>query len=346
MWWWLSWAAAQSLVSAGASHSCALSEGQVLCWGGATVAQLKGDGSPRKQPTRIEGLPAAVSVSAGGRGESCAVAADGAVWCWGLDEPPQRVPDVVDAVSVSVGGAHACAQTRAGAVRCWGSDRSGQLGGAAPGAVLEGLPTVREVRAGEQHTCAAAASGAVWCWGGNAQGQLGRLPLAEQLAPAPVAFLQDATSIGAGGFHSCAVRQGGEVLCWGDNLSGQLGDGSRRPSAEVVAPRGVSGARALGLGFAHSCAVLRDGAVSCWGASDRGQIGLATNEDQLLPGRVPGLSSVVQVSGGQQHSCVVAEGTVWCMGSNTTSQLGDGGRERRHEPRPVAYSLSTGDVPK
>jgi len=341
--WWITLSMAAT-VSAGQSHTCSLQApgAPVHCWGGATVEQLRsGDGSPRKVPQVVAGLPAAVDVSAGGRGKTCAVSTDREVWCWELGERPVRVQAAPsDAVDVEVGGAHACALTSSGAVHCWGDDARDQLGGGAP---VPGLPPVRALSAGEQHTCAVAATGEVWCWGGNAQGQLGRDETSATLPPGPVVFLQDAVGIAAGGFHSCAVRRGGEVVCWGDNLNGQLGDGSRTRSSVVVAPRAVEGVVQLAAGFGHTCAVTRSGALWCWGASDRGQLGTPSKQDQLLPAAVRGVSGATAVGAGQQHTCVVVGGEVHCMGANLTSQLGDGGTERRHELRPVAQP-SSGDV--
>src|SRR5206468_820165 len=92
--------------------------------------------------------------------------------------------------AVSVGWNHACAVALDGAVWCWGDNRMGQTGGpifagpsyqdgrcrdeACPPPTRVDAGVVAELLApGLFHTCVAAHSGAPSCWGWNLQGQLG-----------------------------------------------------------------------------------------------------------------------------------------------------------------------------
>lgn len=72
-------------ISAGTHHSCAVTTaGALWCWGGNLSGQL-GDGSTvgRLAPTPVSGLSSGVTAVAAGVSHSCAIAAGGAMLCWG-----------------------------------------------------------------------------------------------------------------------------------------------------------------------------------------------------------------------------------------------------------------------
>jgi alpha-tubulin suppressor-like RCC1 family protein len=244
-------------ITAGALHTCALTEaGAVQCWGLNSSGQL-GDNSTSQRAT-----PAAVS------GLSSAVAA------------------------VAAGGSHTCALSTAGGVACWGSNAFGQLGDgsttsrAAPVAIFGN--GVAAIAAGGSHTCALTASGAVLCWGSNKVGQLGDTTITDRLVPTPVAGLGAAvTAIAAGESHTCALTTAGAVKCWGENFYGQLGDNSTSVRLAPVAVSGLaSGASLLAAGSAHSCSFAEEDGVRCWGNNAFGQLGDTTTTQRQVPARV------------------------------------------------------------
>lgn len=135
---------AVSRVTAGATHACALRGGEIHCWGKNERGQL-GLGSFADQP-----LPArvilpkdvlAVDVAAG-TNDTCAIASNGDVYCWGanessqlgteagVDQPtPRRVEGIAEeVVALGVMERSVCALQRSGAVTCWGDNLLGQLG--------------------------------------------------------------------------------------------------------------------------------------------------------------------------------------------------------------------------
>ncbi|WP_236995098.1 protein kinase domain-containing protein [Gordonia phthalatica] len=92
-----------------------------------------------------------------------------------------------------------------------------------------------------------------------------------------------------------------------------------------------------------SCAV-KDALLYCWGNNDAGQIGDGSTSQQNTPVKVPGLKDVTAVSIGAYKAksdkylattCAVAEGDVYCWGSNYYSQTGDGAESERHVPAKV-----------
>lgn len=132
-----------SEISAGDSHTCALtSAGDAYCWGNNASGQL-GDGSLTTRSTPV-------AVSAGG----------------------------VTFASIHAGGSHTCARTTADVAYCWGENADGQLGTGTtvqrrlPG-IVTGGHTFNHLTAGRDHTCGIDAAGRAHCWGRIGFGKLG-----------------------------------------------------------------------------------------------------------------------------------------------------------------------------
>ena len=248
------------------------------------------------------------------------------------------------ATAVAVGENHACAVTVGGAAFCWGGNGAGELGNNKVGSTyllplpVSGLSSgVTAIAAGQHLTCAVVTDGAVKCWGANDQGQLGNATTTDSAIPVAVSGLvAGVTAIAAGREHACAIAAGGAVTCWGDNSTGQLGNGSNAGSDTPVAVTGLaSGAKAISAGGDYACAVTSTGSVMCWGDNTFGQLGNNTSSSSTTPVSVVGLpSSVVAVSTGPSfsvatypgaHACALTvTGSVFCWGSNTFGELGDG----------------------
>ncbi len=133
-----------STVATGAGHACALHRGRVDCWGDNDHGQLGTGGKAEEVLPAPVALPSdvyAVAVAAGAR-NSCIIASDGVVYCWGAnrsgqlgtpvgtDRPlPVRIGELHEpAVSVGVMDNAICALLRSGVVACWGDNVAGQLG--------------------------------------------------------------------------------------------------------------------------------------------------------------------------------------------------------------------------
>ncbi|HJM04686.1 MAG TPA: prepilin-type N-terminal cleavage/methylation domain-containing protein [Candidatus Saccharimonadaceae bacterium] len=255
-------------VGAGISHTCALAEGAVYCWGLNSSGQL-GDNS-----TVASLVPVAVStagVLAGktvtdlsvGSYHNCVVA-DGEAFCWGYNSnnlgngstANSSVPVAVSTAGVLAGkevtditaaSTHSCA-VAAGAAYCWGFGTSGKLGvgstssssvpvAVSTAGVLGGV-AVSEIAAGTSHSCARSEV-AVFCWGSNSSGQLGDASTTNSLVPVTVSSSGVLASLSpeqltVGNGFSCLIASG-QPVCWGYGVSGALGNSANSNSSIPVA---------------------------------------------------------------------------------------------------------------
>ena len=333
---------------AGLSHTCALigGGGAVQCWGNNSHGEL-GDGTfvRRQTPTSVNGLPGPAVALAAGTEHTCAVLADGKVFCWGnnlygqLDgsatgssPTPVNVPNLGSPAREVVSGTrHSCALLQNDSVQCWGNDTFGQLG-EGPGAATTSpvqvinLPAgLRTLAAGAWHTCALAANNAVLCWGRNHKGQIGNNSTTNQTAPVNINNTQDVTGLSLGSLHSCALLSGGGAQCWGDNQYGQLGDGTEQDHPTLVSVSGLTNVLAMAAGGLHNCALLGNGSMRCWGFNYSGQLGDGSIGRRTSPLDVVGLSSgVATLIAASAHTCArMSAGGMKCWGLNSSGQLGD-----------------------
>jgi hypothetical protein len=174
------------------------------------------------------------------------------------------------------------------------------------------------------------------CWGTVAGGfAIGGPGTYDGDAESPVpamlpAFGNSALSVAVGeNWNNCALLAGGAVQCWPTSHNSG-------PAPKPVAGL-TSGVAAVSSGAAHSCALTTAGAVECWGDNTYGELGDGTTTSSTTPVSVVGLPPIIVAiaagGGGDPidrglnwaHTCALAsDGTVWCWGSNSSGQLGNG----------------------
>jgi alpha-tubulin suppressor-like RCC1 family protein len=259
-------------VAAGAKTTCALSAGQVWCFGDNSQCTL-GQGA---SDTNVDAVPIVVQNLSG-------------------------------VTALAMGAFHVCALSAAG-VSCWGSNASGEVGhdpatdtsnqNCLP-SVVSGVTGVKSLAAGGATSCALLMDGTVTCWGSNAFGQLGTgaADNGVHATPAAVPALSNVVDVAVSATFACAALGDGSVRCWGANLSGSLGhdpagdcDGGGGGPTCILPPTavpGVTGAVKVSAGNQAACAVLSDTTVRCWGADNHGQLGNgATNASSNPPSPV------------------------------------------------------------
>ena len=185
----------------------------------------------------------------------------------------------------------------------------------------------------DMHLCAVQ-GGALKCWGSNFNGQLGNKSTTESILPVIAAGLEaGVTAVSAGQDHTCAVVNK-ELKCWGSNSAGKLGiNPNPDPDTNYITePTSLStpliDIGVIAAGENHTCAVSA-GKLHCWGDNSYGQLGappeFPPGTTFVPPTQVNGLKTPVSaVATHKSHTCAIAEGALWCFGSNSNGQLGTG----------------------
>ena len=356
-------------LAAGLNHTCAVSNGNVFCWGDNFIGQLgTGDNTSSNVPREVveqigssNPLSGVLSVSAGWQ-HTCALMQTGNVKCWGynyngeLGDPtytynssnvPIDVAGLTSVSSISLGWNYSCALTTAGSVKCWGANGFGKLGdgnttdSSTPVNVVGLAGPAIAVAAGQVHTCALLASGAVQCWGYNYFGQLGNGTTLNSLAPVFVSGVLNAVAIASGFHHTCAALADGSAVCWGRNNYGQLGNSNNSTGiSPVPVPVLATNLAPLGniatvsAGFSHSCARSLTGGVFCWGADFYDQLGDGIYTNSSTAVQVVGIDhGYYALTSGQHHSCAMNNPKgIKCWGYNYNGQLGDGYNQTSDTP--------------
>lgn len=237
----------------GGAHLCArMKSGHVTCWG-----QLDTD-IVASHPTEVPGLDEARAITSGA-GFTCAIRADGSLWCAGTNDYgqlgqgntngypiAQKVPGLVNVTAIGAGVYHVCARS-GDDLYCWGNNRYGEIGVnsmetvvASPTKVVAtpGLEDVVQISGAIDSTCALTAKGDVFCWGVSNGGLLGTGQNAYGLCPqggnyctlVPTDKVQlngaSAVEIALGAWTAMARLKDGSLVSWGANASGELGIGT------------------------------------------------------------------------------------------------------------------------
>jgi len=259
----------KSISVGGLVHSCFIaSDDNAYCWGHNYSGSLGNSSySSSSFPVPVNNSNALLgrtikSITAGGFGNTCAVASDNRAYCWGNNQIGavgdktyinRNEPVAVDTsgvlynlgiTSISAGEYHTCAISSDNNAYCWGYNQTGQLGSGSvetkvnyPVAVNKNSyvgKTIKNIEAGKDHTCAIASDNQAYCWGYNYYGQLGNngaqgyyasnsnIPVA--VSTSGVLSGKNLVSISVGRAHSCSIDTDSKVYCWGDNSYYQIGD--------------------------------------------------------------------------------------------------------------------------
>ncbi len=189
-----------SKISAGYSHTCAITVSDfAYCWGLNASGQL-GDGTNTDSsiPVLVSTTSVYSSISAG-NDFSCAINATGVAECWGLNDNGALGNNSFTNSNVPV----TVSNPSAGAV------------------------SYSSITTGGFHSCAISVAGDAYCWGANTDGEIGNGTNSDVQIPTLVSPPSTGgvlyTGMDSGTFHSCAVSTTGNAFCWGYGSSGRLG---------------------------------------------------------------------------------------------------------------------------
>lgn len=313
-----------STVALGTYHTCALfTNATVACWGLNTNGQLGGGRSfyvLEPEATCLLPLPNVVGIAAG-EFHTCAVTAEGRLYCWGCIQRGLTGNGMPPAPSPSSSGmiSH---------ITVFPMDIYPVM--------VRGIRDITAVACGASHTCVLTSSGGVFCWGSNYVGQLGGGDTVPDTLYSPPAspVLTHVTAMTAGRFHTCALITAGGVHCWGLNIDGQLGVGYVNTSeghSYLTTPPSypvMTGVTQISAGASHTCALTTSGGVYCWGGNQYGQLGNGfanSGANVLSPPSSPALKEVAAITTGYWHTCALMKGGhIECWGGNGAGELGIG----------------------
>jgi alpha-tubulin suppressor-like RCC1 family protein len=292
---------------------------------------------------------------------TCAVLADGSLWCWGAwighragglgdERVPVKVAGVSGLTGICSGVGHSCVTTSDGRVLCWGRNGFGEAGQSPrhalifPPAEVPDLTGAEDLTCGLHHTCVQI-GGQIRCWGRNDYGQLGTDYSVRHEEPSTVVSASGGFSdVGAGARHTCAVSGAGTrrfYWCWGFGGTGALGRGNLAWSITPVGG-GSTDVAQIEAGTFHTCslhrALLGDaGSIRCWGSNEHGQVGVADAGPVLGP-TATGVRDVRVLALGRAHSCAGGDTQARCWGLNEDGQLGNGTTTSTHVAQSVGLT--------
>lgn len=214
---------------------------------------------------------------------------------------PANASSLGSIVAIAAGGSHSLALAANGTVWAWGLNDYGQLGdGTTTNHVrpvqVSGLSNVTAIAAGWYFSLALKRDGTVWAWGDDQYGDLGIGSYTAKDAPVQVegpggtGFLDHITAIAAGDFHALAIQSNDNTLwTWGANTWGALADGTTRSHSTPEARQFLGGGdveaakTAVAGGVGDSFALEEDGSVWAWGSNYQGDLGDGSTADRLTP---------------------------------------------------------------
>lgn len=345
----VAWPPVAPHAAAGDGHSCAVvASGAAYCWGenGAGELGFETGGNMQLTARAVVGN-LRFSLVGAGNGGSCGLTVDRRVYCWGENgagylgdgspsatrrAAPGPIASSQQFTGLSVSRAHRCAVTESGEVYCWGFNAFSQLGNGTTATAftpqrVQALPAVTAVSAGEDFTCALDRDQGVWCWGRNNFGQLGDGTTINRPLPVRLPGVRRYMAVSTGIRMSCALDDTGMAWCWG---RGPVGDGTASnratPTSVVTDQRFTQ----IASGASHTCALASDGKAWCWGGL--GAIGDGAMTSRAAPVPVTGDRRYTAIAAGYDVTCAAASDGVYCWGTNSVGELGNGTRDRQLVP--------------
>jgi len=149
-------------------------------------------------------------------------------------------------------------------------------------------------------------------------------------------------TVSAGDQAACMIRPDGSIACWGADAAGMLGNGvtavDQASPSRVETLTTANNFVQISAGKIHACGIEAGGTGFCWGNDGDGQIGNgATAGQQDTPSPISGSHVWTQISASSTHTCGLRnDGLIYCWGSDTYGQLGNGGGAGTNAPGAIS----------
>jgi alpha-tubulin suppressor-like RCC1 family protein len=299
---------ASSIAAGGQQAFVIQTDGTVLGWGDDTSYQIAGTGTWLTTPTSVSGLPPVTALATGST-HSVALAEDGTVWSWGLNQYGKRGFDPMVGLFVTP-------------------------------LQIPDLAGVTAIAAGTNHTMALKDDGTVWEWGLSSTGT-------ESWIPAQVPGLSGIVRIVAYESTSMAVSDTGAAWVWGDTPWGVFSATPVRLAEWVTCESGDEGTTCTPGDLFEGVVDVHKGLIRFSDGSTRRYLvpdGIPGEATPLTEPVVGPSAATAIAGGGPDRGVVVTEGgSVWTWGEGPLS--GDGGDGTRTAPGDIAldgYDWRTG----
>ena len=307
-----------------------------------------------------------------GAEHTVAIASNGSLWAWGLNNlgqlgngtyassnTPIQIGTSTDWTDIAAGGNFTVALRASGftsgnkTLWTWGSNNSQQLGGGVlayrnyPLQVGTNQKWV-EITAGFEHVLAIQDSGDIfsqgnrtlWAWGSNQYYQLGfeGLPNVSVSTPFQVGTNVNWSKVSAGDEFSLARKTDGTLWSWGRNNFGQLGLNSISNDVPVRTQIGISTnwSTNIASGGNFALALLSNGTLFAWGQNNFGQLGIGSTTNQMQPTLVG--TNFNSISAGGGHSLAISvSNNIMAFGYGFFGQLGSGNNNNLNVPMQLNF---------
>ena len=307
-----------------------------------------------------------------GEDHTVAIASNGSLWAWGLNNvgqlgngtyvssnTPIQIGTSTDWTDIDAGEDFTVALRASGltggnkTLWTWGSNNSQQLGGG--GLAYRNYPLQVgtnqkwvEISAGSEHVIAIQDSGTVfsqgnrtlWAWGSNQYYQLGfeGLPSVSVSAPFQVGTNINWSKVSAGNEFSLARKTDGTLWSWGRNNFGQLGLNYISNDVPVRTQIGTSTSWSTNIaaGGNFALALLTNGTLFAWGQNNVGQLGIGSTTNQMQPTLVG--TNFNSISAGGGHSLAInVSNNIMAFGYGFFGQLGFGNNNNLNVPMQLNF---------
>ena len=287
------------------------SSGNLSLMGINSSGQLGAGYFPDRDSAADIGAPFSASLVRVGEYCSFAVADNGTLWAWGMNDfgvlgtgdrqdidEPEQVGSAATWRDIALGGNH-----------------------------MRSLHQYVVNEVSSSHALGLRTDGTLWAWGENGSGQLGDASNDDRLSPVQIGTGTDWAAVAAGGTSSWGVKSNGTLWAWGYNYDGRLGTGDKVSTNSPVQVGDDTDWESIETGVVQGpvLALKTDGSLWTWTGNPYGAA--------PAPGQLGSETDWKEIDVGAGHYAAIKDnGSLWCWGSNNSGQVGDGTTTTRSDP--------------